>query len=86
MMLAVRKLPELPTRIGLGYSLQRILEGLPGSVDQGPRLALKDFLGHLLHGLFGSHGLLLRFSRTSRLKPVVEYSSAYASSAPVISF
>jgi hypothetical protein len=29
MMLAVRQLPELPTGIGLGYGLQRVLEGLP---------------------------------------------------------
>jgi hypothetical protein len=59
MMLAVRQLPELPTGMGLGYDLQRVLEGLPGSVDQGPRLATQDFLSHLLHRLFGSHGLLL---------------------------
>src|SRR5215208_4438134 len=55
---AVGQLPKLPTGLGLGDALQRGLEGLPGSTGQGLRLAHQVFLSHLLHRLFGSHGLL----------------------------
>src|SRR5215207_9876988 len=57
-MLTVCQLPKLLASLGAGDGLKGALEEFSGLGDHGLRLALKDFLSHLVHRLFGSHGLL----------------------------
>src|SRR5215216_3059471 len=57
-MLTVCQLPKLLASLGAGDGLKRALEEFSGLGDHDLRLALKDFLSHLVHRLFGSHGLL----------------------------
>src|SRR5215218_2848854 len=57
-MLTVCQLPKLLASLGAGDGLKGALEEFSGLGDHGLRLALKDFLSHLVHRLFGSHALL----------------------------